>query len=317
MGTPSYMSPEQVDSDGADVNYTSDVYSLGAIFYEMLTGRPPFREATTMGTLMNVLEADAPMPRALNKAVPRDLETICMKCLAKDPERRYATADDLVVDLELYLQNEPIHARRLGVPGRLLRWARHTPLLAITYFGCSSLYGFHLFCRYVIERPGNQGFFHTYLSIALPTFCLAATVAQRLLASDRWKRAGQYGYCTISVLLPSCSFLADPEPSVAPLQVLLVVIPLSALINRSWKLIGYTTGIAVLAYISLVTHSLVHRPSLGIGLEIAIPFVISQFVMGMISYLMVRRARLAGDGLRFDTSSSVSVGRQSAHVTRD
>src|SRR3984957_7586564 len=138
MGTPSYMAPEQAEGKSREVGPAADIYALGAILYEMLTGRAPFTAESAMETLMMLFHAEPVSPSQLQPKIPRDLETICLKCLHKKPGRRYASAEELANDLQRFLAGDPIQARPASVYERLGKWTRKRPVLA-TLASCSAL----------------------------------------------------------------------------------------------------------------------------------------------------------------------------------
>lgn len=157
LGTPVYMSPEQAKGNVGEVDVRSDIYSMGVILYELLTGRPPF-DGDVHILVSKILLNEPPLPRVLNSSLPRDLETICLKCLEKRPGKRYQSAEDLATDLRLFLEGKPVHARRVTRTGRLWRWMRRKPVLAS--------------------------------SLTITVFLLACTVAA--LALGHWKAASAY-----------------------------------------------------------------------------------------------------------------------------
>ncbi len=136
FGTPGYIAPEQAEGGAADLTPAADVYSLGAILFDLLTGRPPFLGSNALSVILQASETPAPKLRSLIHSHDRDLETICARCLERDPKARYQSAGDLATDLEHWLDGRPIVARPVSLPTRLGRWARRNPKLVATGAAC-------------------------------------------------------------------------------------------------------------------------------------------------------------------------------------
>jgi TolB-like protein/Tfp pilus assembly protein PilF len=160
LGTPSYMAPEQAVGNNARVTSATDIYGLGAVLYQLLTGHPPFAGGTTFETVRLVLDTEPRQPRLLNPKVDRDLATICLKCLEKDPQRRYSSALALAEDLERWLKHEPIGARRTGIFTRGRKWVRRNPsrsLLAASLIALAAAAGWIVWKSELIRPPVTTG----------------------------------------------------------------------------------------------------------------------------------------------------------------
>jgi TolB-like protein/Flp pilus assembly protein TadD len=156
LGTPSYMAPEQAVGNNSAVGSVTDVYGLGAVLYQLLTGQPPFAGGTTYETIRLLCETEPRNPRVLNPKVDRDLSTICLKCLEKDPKRRYSSALALAEDLDRWLKHEPIRARRTGVFTRGKKWVRRNPtsaVLAASLIGLAAASGWIVWKSELIRQP--------------------------------------------------------------------------------------------------------------------------------------------------------------------
>jgi serine/threonine-protein kinase len=160
MGTPSYMAPEQAAGNNAAVGKATDVYGLGAVFYELLTGHPPFAGGTTYQTMRLLLDTEPRQPRLWNRKIARDLSTVCLKCLEKDPQRRYSSALALAEDLEHWLKHEPIRAKRSGFFTHTRKWVRRKPAIAAliaVLVALAAAIGWNVWNSELISHPVTKG----------------------------------------------------------------------------------------------------------------------------------------------------------------
>jgi len=160
LGTPSYMAPEQAVGNNTAVGNATDVYGIGAVLYQLLTGHPPFAGGATYETIRLLLDTEPRQPRLLNPKIDRDLSTICLKCLEKDPKRRYSSALALAEDLDHWLKHEPIQARRIGLFARGGKWVQRNPtsaLLAASLIALAAAAGWIVWESELIRQPLTTG----------------------------------------------------------------------------------------------------------------------------------------------------------------
>jgi serine/threonine-protein kinase len=160
LGTPSYMAPEQAVGNNATISSVTDVYGLGAVLYQLLTGQPPFAGGTTYETIKLLLDSEPRRPRLLNPKIDRDLSTICLKCLEKQSQRRYSSALALTEDLERWLKHEPVQARRTGIFSRGKKWVQRNPssaLLAASLVALAAAAGWIVWKSELIRQPLTKG----------------------------------------------------------------------------------------------------------------------------------------------------------------
>jgi eukaryotic-like serine/threonine-protein kinase len=256
LGTPSYMAPEQASGGRKGLSPATDVYGLGAILYELLTGEPPFRNETVMETVVEVLERDPVPPRELRTEVPKELETICLKCLEKDPHARYPSAEALALELERHLQGEVIDTTAL-LP-RLRRWHRREPELIARLGGLCLVALLSQFNYYFISAAPD--FRHHYTIQGVLALWAVSAVIFQVITRAGWQAdrvrvfwsAADILFVTIEIKLFefTAHSLPQGEPVVRVVTTLLVGYPIlvaaSGLWWRVW-LVWVTTAMTMLA----------------------------------------------------------------------
>ncbi|MCS7160965.1 MAG: protein kinase [Gemmatales bacterium] len=249
LGTPSYMAPEQAQGLISAISPRTDVYSLGAILYALLTGRPPFVGENPIDIILQVLETEPPNPRQLRPDIPRDLERICLKCLEKDPQRRYASADELAEDLERILRGEAPSVAPYSSVERLARWFRREPALALHLLGLTLVTVIVQLAR--IVNPEVKRNVHSSILLVILIWLGLVLVLRWLARFPAWARYLPASWCLLDViLLTLVLWLANDQ-----LTPLVVAYPALVVGSGLWGqrgLIRLTTWTSVVAYSVLI-----------------------------------------------------------------
>ncbi len=289
VGTPSYMAPEQAAARPGEVGPLSDVYSLGAILYEMLTGRPPFEERNPLDTLVQVLESEPTPPTSLRKGIPGALEWITLKCLEKEPRERYGSAEELADDLDRFVTGEMVEARKVGVWSMLRRWSRREPSLVSRLSAmaiCLSILQVDQFFR---ETQG-QGALNRRISWVLALGAITSLSFQGLLKRENWANLARFAWATADVVLLTVIILLTVEGVKTPLVAGYFILIVASGLWFQERLVWYTTSLSVIAYTVLVGIDALAMKSLLLP-HLHVLFMALLAVSGLIVGYQVKRVR--------------------------
>lgn len=244
LGTPNYMSPEQAGGRLKDIGPHSDIYSMGVILYEALAGRLPHRGPNAMETLVLVMEADPELPRQFNRDTPRELESICLRCLEKDPSRRYTTAEELAEDLDRFLRGEPVSAGAQGVYHWMRRWLRREPALASRW--AALLFGAGILHASWLTEGVDDSTHETFL-VLLGFWAVSGFLFQKLQRSESLALPGKYAWLGADAVFVTRMLVLAGSP-VGPL---LIVYPLLVIASGLFFLEGlvlFMTSASLISY---------------------------------------------------------------------
>ena len=287
MGTPSYMAPEQVES-AKNVGPAADIYGLGAILYEVLTSHPPFEGDSALRIMARVVSEEPVAPRNLNVSVPRDMEIICLKCLEKDPRRRYASAEALADDLLRFMRGEPIAARPPGILERLDRWARLRPALAAMLLILIVFYSTHLILV-AMGLEGEGGAYHRFVTGATPLWALATIVFQHWFSKSRRKNV-LFAWTAFDALMLTLVIQQGKGAQSVMIVGYLLLIAGTGLRLRV-KLIWFVTALSLLGYLFILLYDYWYHPELMVPLRQCLITALSMAALGLIQHILLRRTR--------------------------
>jgi serine/threonine-protein kinase len=290
-GTPSYMAPEQAAGHGAEVGPASDIYSLGAILYELLTGRPVFREESPLDTLLAVMAGEPIPPRELNRRIPRPVQIICMKCLAHRPGDRYVSAASLADDLDRFLKGEAIEARPPSFTQRLWIWTRREPALASRLAALGVFY----LVEVVNYRVGivHDAVFHRDVSLLIAVWATCSILLQQALRIQRWSIPARFVWGTLDAAVLLAMLLVGNGLTSS----LMVGYPLLIAGSGLWfrvRFVWYMAALALISYGVLlvdfyVWRFTVLRMQMAVTYDRHVVFMVAMSVLaGTVAYLVQR-----------------------------
>ncbi len=250
IGTPLYMSPEQAAGKNEIVGPASDIYSLGAILYQALTGSVPHRGSSPMQTIVRVIEADPEQPRSLNHHAPRELEAICLRCIEKAPESRYQTAEELADDLERYLRGEPVQARSSGAVHRFRRWIRRKPALAsrgaALLFTALVLYGAYSIDEVTFDK-------HWYLQRLIGIWIVSASLFQSAVKQEPIAKLARFTWLASDAVFLTHMLIVAGHP-VGPLLIAYPLLIAASGLFFHEELVYFMTSVSLVSYATLLWY---------------------------------------------------------------
>ena len=307
LGTPGYMAPEQALGDAAAASTATDVYGLGAILYRFLARQPPIQSNVNLAHAIELMrDHDVVSPRSIDRRVPKSLNSICMKCLEKDPSRRYPNAAELADDLQRFLDGEAVQARPLSWGRRLHRWARHRPGLAITWGSVGILYSYHLLCQVVGWHRDPT--FHFAATTVTVLMVAGAWLWQRLLTKTNAAAWVIYVWLTFDVtMVTMLLFAADSANS--PLVILYHVLIAASVLRCRARLVGFVTALSTASYCIHLIFLQLADPAAVPPWTTCLPMLLSMFIIGIIQYFSLRRSAASYESQSAMSSSGFSGDR--------
>jgi serine/threonine protein kinase len=292
LGTPDYMAPEQTPDSGVPVGAQADVFALGAILYELLTGTPPFHSDTISRQLKRLRDDPPKPPRKQHPGLPRELEAICLKCLEKNPANRYASARELEEDLDRFLAGEPVLARPVSLARRTLLWARRKPLLTAHLCTALLLYLLHLFAMQVLLDPSHMSPVHERLTLLVLGWAAAAVLIEILREHPAQRRLGETLFALLPPLLIQMEHWVAKESNEVIVLLFVLFIPTATLIRPQAGMIITATATTLLSFNLFVAIRYLGNIAF-IDTEQILFTNLILLMLGLVQYLTVRRLMTA------------------------